>query len=41
MDDVCRLDALGLRKVIVGKAIYEHRVLLADIERWNAGTFSL
>lgn len=41
MDDVRRLDALGLRKVIVGKAIYEHRVLLADIERWNAGTFSL
>lgn len=40
MDDVCRLDALGLRKVIVGKAIYEHRVLLTDIERWNAGTFS-
>lgn len=37
MDDIRRLDGLGLRKVVVGKAIYEHRITPADIERWNAG----
>lgn len=37
MEDVRRLDELGLRKVIVGKAIYEQRVTLAELERWNAG----
>lgn len=36
MEDVRRLARLGLRKVIVGKAIYEHRITPADIERWNA-----
>ena len=35
MDDIERLDALGLRKVIVGKAIYENRITLKDIERWS------
>lgn len=34
MDDIVRLDELGLRKVIVGKAIYENRITLKDIERW-------
>lgn len=35
MDDIVRLDELGLRKVIVGKAIYENRITLKDIERWS------
>lgn len=35
MDDIERLDALGLRKVIVGKAIYEKKISLKDIEKWS------
>lgn len=31
MDDIRRLDSLNLRKVIVGKAIYEGRISLKDI----------
>lgn len=31
MDDIRRLDGLNLRKVIVGKAIYEGRISLKDI----------
>lgn len=31
MDDICALDALGLKKVIVGKALYEGRITLKDI----------
>lgn len=38
MDDIRALDALGLRKVIVGKAIYERRVTFADIECWNVAS---
>ena len=34
MHDIEKLDELGLRKVIVGKAIYENRITLKDIERW-------
>lgn len=34
MKDVEECDRLGLRKVIVGKAIYENRITLKDIERW-------
>lgn len=34
MADVERLSEKGLRKVIVGKAIYENRITLKDIERW-------
>ena len=34
MADIERLNDEGLRKVIVGKAIYEKRVSLKDIERW-------
>lgn len=34
MDDVERLSEKGLRKVIVGKAIYENRITLKDIEQW-------
>lgn len=35
MDDIRRLDGLGLRKVIAGKAIYEGRLTLEDITRWS------
>ena len=34
MADIERLNEKGLRKVIVGKAIYENRITLNDIERW-------
>ncbi len=34
MSDIERLDELGLRKVIVGKALYENRITLKDVERW-------
>lgn len=33
--DIERLDALGLRKVIVGKAIYENRITLKQIKEWS------
>lgn len=35
MEDIRRLDSLGLRKVIVGKAIYENRITLQEIARWS------
>lgn len=35
MADIEKLDSLGLRKVIVGKAIYENRITLKDIEKWS------
>ena len=35
MADIEKLEELGLRKVIVGKAIYEGRITLKDIERWS------
>ena len=35
MDDIEKLDAYGLRLVIVGKAYYEGRITLKDIERWS------
>lgn len=35
MADIEKLDALGLRKVIVGKAVYEGRIKLKDIEKWQ------
>lgn len=35
MGDIERLSEAGLRKVIVGKAIYENRITLKDIERWS------
>lgn len=34
MDDIMRLDELGLPRVIVGKAIYENRISLKDIEKY-------
>ena len=35
MDDIRQLDSLGLRKVIVGKAIYEGRITLNQIAQWS------
>lgn len=37
MDDIRRLDKEGLRKVIVGKAIYEGYITLNELEQWAAG----
>ncbi len=34
MHDIEECSRLGLRKVIVGKAIYENRITLKDIEQW-------
>ncbi|MBP5505854.1 MAG: 1-(5-phosphoribosyl)-5-[(5-phosphoribosylamino)methylideneamino]imidazole-4-carboxamide isomerase [Bacteroidales bacterium] len=34
MKDIEHLNEEGLRKVIIGKAIYENRITLKDIERW-------
>ena len=34
MADIERLNEKNLRKVIVGKAIYENRITLKDIEQW-------
>lgn len=34
MDDIRRLDNLGLKRVIVGKAIYEGHITLKEIERY-------
>ena len=35
MEDIRALDAMGLKKVIVGKAIYEERITLKDISLWS------
>lgn len=34
IEDIEHLNSLGLRRVIVGKAIYENRITLKQIERW-------
>lgn len=34
MDDIRRLDSMNLRKVIIGKAIYEGRISLKEIETY-------
>ena len=34
MEDIVKLDALGLKKVIVGKAIYENKITLEEIRQW-------
>ena len=34
MDDIIKLDAMGLQKVIVGKAIYENKITLEEIRQW-------
>lgn len=33
--DIEKLDAMGLARVIVGKAIYEHRITLEQISLWS------
>ena len=33
LEDILRLDAMGLRSVIVGKALYEGRITLKQIEQ--------
>lgn len=33
--DLERLDSLGLRAAIVGKAIYEHRITLSQLSKWS------
>ena len=33
MDDIYRLDEMGLRHVIVGKAIYEGRIGLEELKK--------
>lgn len=35
MDDIRRLSEAGMPKVIVGKAVYEGRITLKDIEKWS------
>ena len=34
MDDIARAEELGLHSVIVGKAVYEGRISLKEIESW-------
>ena len=40
MEDIRALDALKLRKVIVGKALYENRIRLEDIKSWSQSASS-
>ena len=35
IDDIFKLDEMKLRHVIVGKAIYEGRIVLEDIEKFT------
>ncbi|MBR4755975.1 MAG: 1-(5-phosphoribosyl)-5-[Bacteroidales bacterium] len=35
MDDIARLDAAGVPRVIVGKAIYENKISMEDIRLWS------
>ena len=34
MDDIRKAHELGLHSVIIGKAIYEGRITLKDLELW-------
>ena len=34
MDDICKAQELGLHSVIIGKAIYEGRITLKELEQW-------
>ena len=34
MEDIVKLDKLGLKKVIAGKAIYENKITLEEIRQW-------
>ena len=35
MSDIEALEAAGLQRVIAGKAIYENRITLKEIEKWS------
>ena len=35
MDDIVKLNDINVPKVVVGKAIYEHRISLEDIKKWS------
>lgn len=35
MDDIVKLNEINVPKVVVGKAIYEHRISLEDIKKWS------
>ncbi len=35
MDDIRSLNELGLRKVIAGKAIYEHKITMEELRAWS------
>ena len=35
MADIEKLDSMGLRRVITGKAVYEGKITLEDIRRWS------
>lgn len=35
MDDIIALDGLNLRRVIIGKAIYENKISLEEIAEWS------
>lgn len=35
VDDIARLDAAGIPRVIVGKAVYENRISMEDIRLWS------
>ena len=37
MDDILRLNEIGVPGVIVGKAIYENRITLKEIEEFQKG----
>jgi phosphoribosylformimino-5-aminoimidazole carboxamide ribotide isomerase len=34
MEDIRKLDSLGLKSVVVGKAIYENLITINDLEKW-------
>ena len=34
MDDLCKAEELGIHSVIMGKAIYEGRITLKELETW-------
>jgi phosphoribosylformimino-5-aminoimidazole carboxamide ribotide isomerase len=36
IDDIARLDAMHVARVIVGKAIYEQRITLKQLEQFNS-----
>lgn len=35
IEDIERLDSLGLKRVITGKAIYENRISLTDLRKFS------